>query len=541
MQDTMSGSLFLDERVLDRAHSAAEAPAIGVPGRWYTYGDLARRVERLTASLQAHGAGPDTFVLNMLPNGIDSVAAGLAIQRSGACVVEVNREWGAAFIGGVARSTRARYGFLHRKDTAILGESGDQWRALWLVGDESPNAAAAAAPKAAQVVAIDERGTPGDAGDGPRDVHRTAEDLAVLMFTSASTGPPRGVMLSYRNIAANTESIVECLRLGPADRVMSILPLSYCYGRSLLQTHLWAGGSIFFDHRFMYPRSVLGAIAGERCTGFAGVPFTFEVLRRKCDPRLVPMPSLRYVTQAGGGMATQLRGWVRDAFAPADFFVMYGQTEATARLACLPPARFLEKPAAIGIPIPGVELRVVDDESRDVGVEVVGNLIARGDNVTRGYFEAPEDTRAILRDGWLWTGDLARRDADGYFFVEGRKRVMLKVRGHRFSPVDVEDRLTQHPAVAEACVVGVPDPVSGEAVCAFVVVDQPVDALELRRFCAEALPTFKVPRQITMLDSLPHSPAGKVRRVELEKRARQSADQSIGVESEHSHAELTTI
>ncbi len=175
--------------------------------------------------------------------------------------------------------------------------------------------------------------------DGETGPARSLDQVALILFTSASSGEPRGVLLTYRNIAANAESIVEYLKLTPADRVMSILPLSYSYGRSLLNTHLWCGGSILFDARFMYPRVVVEAIGAQHCTGFAGVPLTFELLHRTCDPRSVAMPSLRYVTVAGGALATGIRRWVRDAFAPAQFFVMYGQTEATARLAYLPPGR----------------------------------------------------------------------------------------------------------------------------------------------------------------------------------------------------------
>jgi long-chain acyl-CoA synthetase len=514
-------ALFLDERILEHARAAPNAPAVGTPGGWQTYEELASQVQLLAASLQARRIGPGTFVLNLLPNGIASVGAGLAIQRVGACLVEINRDWGSAYIANIARITKARHAFVDGRDRELIGAMNLDWEAIWWMRPEAPSEGGLPA-FGTNILALDERGTV-EPGREPNVLGRSPDDLALLLFTSASMGQSRGVMLSHRNIAANSESIVQYLGLSASDRVMSILPLSYSYGRSLLQTHLWVGGSIFFDHRFMYPRLVLESIARERCTGFAGVPMTFQVLRRNCNPRSVQMPSLRYVTQAGGAMTVEVRTWVRDAFAPAQFYVMYGQTEATARLAYLPPERFADKPNAVGIAIPGVELRVVDDEGRDVAVGVVGNLVARGDNVSRGYFEAPEETREILKAGWLWTGDLALRDADGYFFIAGRKRAMLKVSGHRFSPEEVEHRLSQHPAVDEACVVGAPDPVSGEVAWAFVVLKAAVDSVALRRFCAETLPTFKVPKNVVTFDALPRSPAGKVRRAELEEYARKAA------------------
>lgn len=492
-------SLFLDERVFEHARATPYALAVGTPRGWSTYAELATRVDALAADLRARGVEPGTFVLNMLPAGIASVAAGLAILRAGGCVVEINRSWGGTFISKVIRTTKARFAFGQPSDAAMIARlpAGDLVTLL-----------------------------PGDlhcAGGSPRAVRRSPDDLALLLFTSATTGEPRGVMITHRNIAANTTSIVQFLGLTAADRILSVLPLSYSYGRSLLQTHLWVGGSIVFDHRFMYPGVVLETLAAQRCTGFAGVPQTFAVLRRKCNPRGTALPHLRYVTQAGGPMAQDLREWVSDAFSPARFWVMYGQTEATARLAYLPPDRLRDKAGAIGIPIPGVDLRVVDDDGRDVEDGAVGNLIARGDNITRGYFEAPDETQHILKDGWLWTHDLARRDRDGYFFVVGRSRGMLKVSGHRFAPEEVEERVEQHPAVREACVVGASHPVTGQIPWAFVALDAAVDGATLRKFCAETLPIFKVPRNIVVVDQLPRSEAGKIRRAELEQRAQHEA------------------
>jgi long-chain acyl-CoA synthetase len=515
-------SRFLDERIRELARVAPDAPAAGSPSGWVNYGELAGQIARIAASLRSHGVGPGEYVLNLLPAGVASVAAGFAIQRAGACLVEVNRDNGPDFMVKVARATRARHAFVHTRDLAALDAPSVSWKSVWVPG------AAASVPKPGNVetlVGVSLDAHPEEpAGDADTSPTRSLNDAALILFTSASSGEPRGVVLTYRNIAANAESIVEYLRLTAADRVMSILPLSYSYGRSLLNTHMWCGGSILFDHRFMYPRVVLEAIGSQACTGFAGVPLTFELLHRKCDPRSIAMPSLRYVTVAGGGLATDMRRWVRDAFAPATFFVMYGQTEATARLAYLPPERFDEKTDSIGVAIPAVELRVVDDEGRDVAVNEVGNLVARGENVCLGYLDAVEETQDILRDGWLWTGDLARRDADGYFFLVGRKRLMLKVAGYRFAPEEVEGRLKGHPAIAEACVVGVPDELTGEAVWAFVVAGAPVDDAALRRHCAESLPAYKVPRRLVRLDELPKSSAGKLRRAELQEMARRLAE-----------------
>jgi len=296
-----------------------------------------------------------------------------------------------------------------------------------------------------------------------------------------------------------------------------ILPQYYCYGRSVLQTHLLAGGSIFLDPRFAFPRVVLEAIAAEGCTGFAGVPLTFEIIRRQVDVASIAFPRLRYLTQAGGAMAPETIAWVRGAFQPARLFVMYGQTEATARLSYLPPEDGERKRGSIGVPIAGVELRVVDESGGEVPVGTVGHLVARGDNVTLGYLDEPEETAAILHDGWLWTGDLARRDDDGYFFHEGRSKEILKIGGHRVSPVAIEQAVGRHPGVAEVAVVGIPHDLMGEVPAAYFVARDaagPTDE-ELRQFCREQLPPYMVPVQFTRVESLPRNEAGKLLRAQL--------------------------
>jgi acyl-coenzyme A synthetase/AMP-(fatty) acid ligase len=303
---------------------------------------------------------------------------------------------------------------------------------------------------------------------------------------------------------------------------MAILPFHYCYGKSVLQTHLLVGGSVFVDQRFVFPRVVMEAIGTEGCTGFAGVPLTFELLRREVDVKSIPMPKLRYLTQAGGPMRPDTVRWVREAFAPARLFVMYGQTEATARLAYVPPERGEEKLGSIGVAIPGVELQVLDEDGREVPRGETGHLAARGDNVTPGYLDDPDETAAILRRGWLWTGDLARRDEDGFFFLVGRAREIIKVGGNRVSPMEIEHVVAGHPAVAEAVVVGAPDPLQGEVPVAFLVPrkDAVIVADDVRRYCRERLPPYKVPARVETLDALPKNAAGKPLRAELAARAK---------------------
>jgi acyl-CoA synthetase (AMP-forming)/AMP-acid ligase II len=440
-------------------------------------------------------------VIVALPPSPAAATAALSIQALGACAVEIDRGMGRSGFKSVLEQARPRFAVVAAQDAAHWAAAleGEELSWTWIVG---PARAPAAIPargatslQADGLLAPDARGlAPPQVGDLPAEAH------ALVLFTSGSTGKPRGVIQTFRNLWANTRSIVEYLGLGPSDRALLILPFHYCYGRSVLQTHLYVGGSVFLDPRFMYPRVVMEAIGSEGCTGFAGVPLTFEILRREVDLSTIPLPRLRYVTQAGGPMRPETIRWARQAFAPARLFVMYGQTEATARLAYLPPERGEEKMGSIGIPIPGVELKVLDDGLRELPAGEVGHLVARGENVTPGYLDAPDDTAAILHDGYLWTGDLARRDEDGFLFLVGRAKEILKIGGYRVSPVEIEVVLAEHPGIAEAVVVGAPDPVQGEVAVAFVL-----------------------PRgggAVEVVEGIPRNSSGKPLKAELAERAR---------------------
>jgi len=528
-------SPFIGDWAAEHALHAPDAPAVDSPSSRLTYRALAARVAELAGHLADRGVVAGDRVVVALPTSTASVVAALAVNALGACAVEIDRGMGERGYGVVLAQARPRYAIVAAQDArewrGAQRDEGFVW--AWVLRghgrhgshgcDDGPHALGTTALEVDGALPPDARGLrpPGRGG-------ATEGSPALVLYTSGSTGTPRGVVQTFQNLAANSRSIVEYLALGPTDRVMAILPFYYCYGRSLLQTHLLAGGSTFIDHRFMYPRIVLEAIGAEGCTGFAGVPLTFEILRRETDPAGLALPRLRYLTQAGGPMRTETIAWVRRTFAPARLFVMYGQTEATARLAYLPPERAAEKPGSIGIAIPGVELRVVDEDAREVAVGEVGHLVARGGNVTPGYLGAPEETAAILHDGWLWTGDLARRDADGFLYIAGRAKEILKIGGHRVSPVEMEEVLALHPAVAQAVVVGVPDPVQGELAVAFVVTraGAAVEALELRRFCRDQLPAHKVPSRVELVAAIPCTEAGKPLRAELAARARAAGGQA---------------
>lgn len=349
-----------------------------------------------------------------------------------------------------------------------------------------------------------------------------SNDLAALMFSSGSTGTPRGVMVSHRNIIANTESIIEYLGLTARDRIMDVLPFHYCFGTSLLHTHLRVGGTIVVDSRFLYPEAVLQRMEATECTGFAGVPSHFQILLRNSTLAKKRFPHLRYVQQAGGRLTPSFIRELRDALPNTQVFIMYGQTEATARLSYLPPEHLDSKIGSVGKGIPGVRLSVVNESGAPVHPGETGEIVAEGENVAGGYWRAPEESALSFRNGKLYTGDLATVDEDEFIFIVDRARDMVKCGGERVSCCKLEEALLAWGGIREAAVIGTPDDVLGEAVEAFVVprytecgIDcewprcQAVRA-QLSLSCKEHLAPNLVPRQIVVVPELPKSSSGKV-------------------------------
>lgn len=346
------------------------------------------------------------------------------------------------------------------------------------------------------------------------------EDLAALMFTSGSTGRPRGVMVSHGNIIANTESIIEYLALTERDRIMAVLPFYYCFGTSLLHTHLRVGGSIVVESGFRYLDAMLERMAYTECTGFAGVPSHFQMLLRTSSLKRRVFPKLRYIQQAGGHLAPAFIQELRTALPATEVFIMYGQTEATARLSYLPPEMLDRKLGSIGKGIPGVTLRVLNEGGEQIRPGEPGEIVAEGGNVAQGYWCSPEESAVSFRNGRLYTGDMATVDEDGYIYILNRAKEFLKCGGKRVSCREVEDQILGFEGITEAAVIAIPDDVLGEAVKAFVVsTGRNGNGLEneLRLFCKEHLAPEVVPKQIVVLRSLPKNSSGKVLRQELKR------------------------
>ncbi len=347
---------------------------------------------------------------------------------------------------------------------------------------------------------------------------RKEEDLAALMPTSGSTGIPRLVMVSHRNLIANTEAIIRSQRLATDEKAMLIMPVSYCFGASILHTHLYQGGGVVFDSRFMFPDKVLQAIDKHHCTTFAGVPTVFNILLRRSNLRSMELPSLRRFLQAGGALAPESVAELRRTIPSAEFFVMYGQTEATARISCLPAEHLNAKLGSAGTPLENVTIRVVDESGHQLEEGQAGEIQVSGPSVCTGYLDEPEATQTKFSDGWLKTGDLGYRDKDGYIWIQGRSSDFIKIRGYRVGIAEVEARVGAVAGVCECAATGVQHPEAGEALALFVVKEAGNDdgSNSLLDRVRQSLPSQWTCDSIKIVPELPRTSNGKIARSQLQ-------------------------
>lgn len=344
------------------------------------------------------------------------------------------------------------------------------------------------------------------------------DNNAALMFTSGTTSSPRAVRITHRNIQANTESIVKYLELNSTERMMVILPFFYCYGASLLHTHLRVGATLVISNSFAYPETVLDLMEKNQCTGFAGVPSTFQTLLRNSTFPTRTLPHLKKVQQAGGKLHDSLLGELVNSHPKAKVYVMYGQTEATARLSYLPPDLLSSKFGSVGKGIPGVKLSVVREEDGEcVHVGEIGEIIAIGENISPGYFGDLEATHEKFSNGILFTGDMATIDEEGFIYIVDRKSDFIKSYGHRVSSYEIESCVLQIPYVVAAAAVGVPDDKAGEMIKVFVILrDNSTNrASDIMDYCHSNLPRHMWPQEIIIRKSFPLNAHGKVIKSEL--------------------------
>lgn len=479
-----------------------------------TYREINTQANHLARYLVDSGVCPGDRVVLLLENSLEYVVAYYGALKAGAVAVPLNTELKSDGVLHLLKELDAEILLSQRKYERMLRQINLSETTVSTVMISNPKL-----DLKQDVSVVDWDDIISSEGCSNLDIKIHSDQLGSIIYTSGSTGHPKGAMLSHRNIVANVKSICQYLRLTESDIQMVVQPFFYVMGKSLLNSHTAVGGRLVINNKFAYPATVINQMIEEKVTGFSGVPSTYAYLLHQSPlaASREKLHSLRYCSQAGGHMASTNKLKLMDILPnQTELFIMYGATEASARLAYVEPAILERKIDSIGKAIPGVSLKVLDQVGTELSVGEVGELVAFGDNIMQGYWRNLESTERALSSHGYHTGDLGYQDEDGYFFVVGRKDNQLKVSGHKINTQEIEDVILNSGLAVEVAVVGIPDPLLENRLIAVIVSSSTIEDKDIIAFCAKQLPAYKLPQNVVFVDSLPKSSSGKVDRKQCE-------------------------
>lgn len=468
-----------------------------------SYAELDRRSDGLAAFLASRGIAKGDRIGLYCLNGTDFAVAYLSILKAGAVVVPLNLLQSPAALAFILQDSGARALVYHeafaeptkavQADAACLefslciGRSEAGWEEAVATGGEPPQ------------VEFD-----------------AAEDLAAILYTSGTTGRPKGAMLTHGNLLANTQSVREAWEWQAGkDVVLLVLPMFHAFAATVGMLSPLLAGCAFAPLARFEPDGVAQTVSDTQATIFLGVPSMFSVLLRLKPERIAQFASLRFCVSGGAALPVEVLHRFESSFGTR-IYEGDGPTECSP-VTCVNPVGGRAKPGTVGLPIPGVEMRIVGDRGEDLPRGEVGEIAVRGANVMKGYWGLPEDTKEVFRDGWFLTGDLGTEDEDGYFAIVDRKKDLIIVNGMNVYPRMVEEALYRFPSLREAAVVGEPHELHGEIPIAYIALDPDSAANEadIRAFCRAQLGRHEVPRRIVIMKELPKTATGKILKREL--------------------------
>ena len=489
----------LAQNLLDTAAKEGAHPALRMDDARLTYDDFRDAALRVAAGIRSRGIEPGDRVGMVLPNVLSFPIVFYGALLAGATVVPMNPLLKAREVEYYLRDSGARLVVTGEQSAAPVTEAaGTVGIGAVTVGPAMPDALLADEPL-----------------DAPVD--RSDDDTAVILYTSGTTGQPKGAELTHASLNSNARTTEETLLEGSADDViMGCLPLFHVFGLTCsLNAGVLAGSQLTLIPRFD-GGTALDVVERDGVTVFEGVPTMFSAMLHQPDAANRDMSSLRLCVSGGSAMPVEVMRSFEETFG-CIVLEGYGLSE-TSPVASFNHPHAERKPGSIGTPIRGVELRLVDDEGNDTPAGEVGEIAIRGENVMKGYWNRPEDTAKAIPDGWFRSGDLARVDDEGYYFIVDRKKEMIIRGGYNVYPREIEEALYEHPAVAEAACLGIKHPDLGEEVAAAVALKPGASAEvgELQAFVKERVAAYKYPRHLWLVDSLPKGPTGKILRRSVE-------------------------
>jgi len=496
----------LVEQLATTVKNKPDAVAVVHAERQCTYQQLWYTICRVSQFLSELIQVGDRVAL-LLENSIEYIEACYAVWKAGGVVVGLNTALKSSELCRLIEHCQAKIVFSDKPREELFNSVGEQVIAVPV--------------KTAEIFNQSKSDWPMDRNAVADRLPSISDDaLAMIIYTSGTTGHPKGVMLSHRNLCTNMRSIIQYLKITGCDIAMCVLPFFYSYGNSVLHTHLVKGSMLVLENSFAFPGKVLESMQKFRVTAFYGVPSTYYLLLARTSVEKYNLTSLRYCAQAGGPMDFAKIQVFRSSVPGADFIVMYGQTEATARLTYLEPADLDGHPGSVGKPVAGVEIKILDRHGRIRSSGETGEVCVRGENVMCGYLNDKTETEKVLKEHWLYTGDTGYLDDNGFLYLQGRNSEMIKTGAYRVSPREIEELIATHPAVAEVAVVAANDDLLGSVVRACVVchpdfIGNKVLKQEILRLCKEELPLYKIPRYLDFLSDLPKTASGKIKKYAL--------------------------
>jgi long-chain acyl-CoA synthetase len=482
-----------------RAANTPHAPALRLGDLTLDYAAFDAAAARVAGLLRDRGIRPGDVVGICLPNVPSFAICYYGVLRAGGVVVPLNPL------------------LKERELTYHLADSGAKVLFAW--EDVAETAQASAAAAGTEPIIVTANGFDellAQAAPAPGFEEREDNDTAVILYTSGTTGKPKGAELTHANLAANCEvAATTLLNLAPHDVVLGALPLFHVFGQTFaLNTVVKVGALLTMVPRFD-PTVALEALERDRVTVFEGVPTMYTALLHHPDAGTFDLSGLRVCVSGGAAMPVEvMRGFER-AFG-CTVLEGYGLSETSPVASFNLPDRE-RKAGSIGLPVPGVQMRLVDDAGLEVGEDQVGEIAIRGHNVMKGYWGNPAATAAAIPDGWFRTGDLARRDSDGYYFIVDRKKDLVIRGGYNVYPREIEEVLYEHDDVAEVAVIGIPDARLGEEVCAVVALKPggTATAEDLVEYAKHRVAAYKYPRHVVLVDALPKGATGKILKREI--------------------------
>ncbi|HET9653162.1 MAG TPA: AMP-binding protein [Usitatibacter sp.] len=504
--------MLLDRFLDDSAARVPQKVALVCRGVRHTYAQLDARANAVAQAMRSRGVARGDRVVAFLGNSAEMVVAMFAALRLGAVFVPVNPLTRRDKLAYILNDTRA-------SAMVCEGSLEREW-----AGALAANASVRSCFVASGGLSIDPRclAFPRDAGAPRPESAAIDQDLAALIYTSGSTGDPKGVMLTHVNMVSAAESVGTYLGLREDDVIGCALPLAFDYGLYQVLMAFRVGATVVLEDSFAFPLKVMQVFTGERMTVFPGVPTMFAVLMGLRALEGLDFSSLRLITNTAAALPEDHIARLRARFPKATLYSMYGLTECK-RVTYLPPEQLDIRPTSVGRGMPNEEVWLVDDSGRRLPNGSTGELVIRGSHVMRGYWEKPRETAERLRPGpipgemVLYSGDIFRTDEEGWLYFVARKDDIIKSRGEKVSPREVENAICSLPGVRMAAVVGVADAVLGQAIKAFVVPEEgrALGEREVIRHCLGRLESFMAPKYVEFVDRLPVTDTGKVKRAAL--------------------------